>query len=65
MTVLKANELRKLKIVEVSNDIPQYKSKVQLFSVLVFEFVNKKPNAWWRFWQYVLLGFTWEDVTHV
>ena len=62
MTVLKANELRKLKIVDVSNDIPQYKSKVQLFLDLVFEFVNKKPNAWWRFWQYVLLGFTWEDI---
>ena len=26
------------------------------------ESTTPKPNWWWRFWQYVLLGFTWEDI---
>ena len=25
-------------------------------------FKSGKPNAWWRFWYYVLLGWRWHDV---
>lgn len=21
-----------------------------------------RPNAWWRFWQWALLGWTWEKI---
>lgn len=26
-----------------------------------FNFTDKKPCAWWRFWQWLLLGWKWED----
>ncbi len=28
----------------------------------LLEFNGKKPNLWFRFWQRMLLGFTWEDI---
>jgi len=28
---------------------------------IIFNFTHKKPNAWHRFWQKLLLGWVWED----
>jgi hypothetical protein len=28
---------------------------------ITFCFTHKKPNAWHRFWQKLLLGWEWED----
>ncbi|MDD5517879.1 MAG: hypothetical protein PHV98_00825 [Candidatus Omnitrophica bacterium] len=39
-----------------------YKSKLVLMPEFSIMFVTKKPNWWWRFWQWFLLGWRWEDV---
>ncbi len=31
-------------------------------NTITYEFTHKKPNAWFRLWQYLLLGWIWEDV---
>ena len=28
---------------------------------LQIHYTEKKPNWWFRMWQYLLLGWTWED----
>jgi len=28
---------------------------------VTFHGPNPKPNWWWRMWQYLLLGWVWED----
>lgn len=28
-----------------------------------YDFHGKMPNRWWRFWQYVFLGFVWRGKT--
>ena len=28
----------------------------------VFYHVTRQPNAWWRWWQYVLLGWKWSKL---
>lgn len=29
---------------------------------VVFEFTKSKPNWWWRLWQFLLLGWRWQNV---
>lgn len=31
-------------------------------SAIRFEYSKEKPNPWWRFWQWVLLGWKWIDL---
>lgn len=37
-------------------------SKFKPFNNMTIEVTHKKPNLFWRFWQYTLLGWKWEDV---
>ena len=41
--------------------LPKQVSKLYLHTDLIYVFGMKKPNVWWRFWQYILLGWRWED----
>lgn len=43
---------------------PKVRSKLIFVdsSVFVINSASKKPNWWWRLWQYLLLGVRWEDV---
>ena len=41
--------------------LPKLESKLYLHVDLVYASGVKKPNLWWRFWQYTLLGWKWED----
>lgn len=36
-------------------------SKLYITKNVVYHFTYKKPNLWWRFWQYTLLGWKWEN----
>jgi hypothetical protein len=38
------------------------KSELILCDGLAIRFKAVKPNCWWRMWQYLLLGFKWNDV---
>lgn len=43
---------------------PKYKSELRMLrdDSFVIARVEKKPNWWWRMWQFLLLGFKWDDV---
>ena len=47
-------------------DEPKYLSKLYILPGkdpgLTINNVKPKPNLWWRFWQWLLLGWEWEDV---
>lgn len=42
---------------------PQVRSYVRLYEGAVWSSYNPKPNRWWRMWQWLLLGWKWEDVS--
>ena len=37
-------------------------SRLKVTSVFWFDFRSPMPNGWHRFWQRILLGWTWERV---
>lgn len=39
------------------------KSRLVISSDLCFEFIEKPPNVWRRFWTRFLLGWRWVDLT--
>lgn len=41
---------------------PKLVSRLEVCDGLEFQFVKPKPNAFWRLWQYLLLGWKWSDV---
>lgn len=41
--------------------IPRDKYRLRLNSNFTVE-QQTRPNAWWRFWQWALLGWTWEEI---
>lgn len=41
---------------------PKNRSMLQLAPKLVMYFPSPKPSWWVRLWQWLLLGWTWEDV---
>ena len=43
--------------------LPQDKSLLIINQNLMFNFQSRMPNIWVRFWQYILLGWKWEDLT--
>jgi len=43
-------------------EIPKYRCLLQIHGeTLNFEFPYPPPNRWWRFWQWLLLGWKWKD----
>lgn len=42
---------------------PVIKSQMIFMSekLLTINFKEEKPNSWWRFWQWLLLGIKWKD----
>jgi len=38
-------------------------SELYLCRDFMVTFTHPKPNCWWRFWQFFLLGWKWKDVT--
>lgn len=42
--------------------VSKYLSKLIISPNVCFYFEHKKPNIWWRFWQYILLGWRWENI---
>lgn len=41
---------------------PKPKSRMTPVPGFTIDFAHKKPNWWWRTWQYLLLGWKWEDL---
>ena len=39
---------------------PVYKSRLTINTNFTIDFISEMPNAWWRFWQWLLLGWKWE-----
>ena len=42
--------------------VPKPKARLNINEGFLIESVEKRPNAWWRFWQYFLLGWKWEKL---
>ena len=40
---------------------PKYRSVLNIRGDLEMHFLAPKPNWWWRFWQWALMGFRWRD----
>lgn len=38
----------------------KYQSVLIIHKGLKFQFTNKKPNFWFRFWHKIFFGFKWE-----
>lgn len=47
--------------VRIVNAIPKDAYRLRINSYFCVE-QPTRPNAWWRFWQRVLLGWTWETL---
>lgn len=41
---------------------PPYKSRLNVNPDLCFFFIHPRPNWWRRWWYWMLLGWTWEDI---
>lgn len=41
--------------------VPTAQSRLTVNEGLRIDFPVAQPNAWWRFWQWLLLGWRWEN----
>ena len=41
---------------------PKPLSRLCIGGNILIESLEMRPNAWWRFWQRLLLGWTWEEL---
>lgn len=42
-----------------NSTINPFQSELMINDNLSFSMFTKKPNWWWRMWQYLLFGFKW------
>jgi len=43
--------------------VPEYQSELVINEGLVVKFVKPAPNAWFRFWTNIMLGWQWRSLT--
>jgi hypothetical protein len=46
----------------MSLQVPHYQAVLIINENFRIGTQTKKPNIFWRFWQYALLGWRWEDM---
>lgn len=47
----------------ISHESPPYRSELRpIGDGVVYSLARKRPNFWWRMWQYLLLGWKWKSL---